>query len=302
MAIILAFLAAVANAFATVLQRLGVESVQPAMRSRGGLMANVLRRPIWFVGLALTTGSFLLQAFALSFGDLSTVQPVMVSEIVFLVLILGVWFHKRLGWREWIGAVGAAAGLGVFLALSYSKPGHGHPDFGDWVLLLVASIGAVGVGLIAARRGPRAFRAACYGVSAGVGFALTAAFIKTVAEEWPRGPGYVFSHPAAYAVAASGLVGLVISQHALDAGPVAASQAALLIVNPLSSIVMGIWLFDDHIHATGGRAVVEGVFLGVMFSSLLVLSQSPLISSSRKAEQLSGPSEIVETQPSGSVI
>jgi uncharacterized membrane protein len=301
-AIILAFLAAVANAFATVLQRLGVESVQSSSGARGGLMAKVLRRPIWFAGLALTTGSFLLQAFALSFGDLSTVQPVMVSEIVFLVLILGIWFDKRLGWREWIGTVGTAIGLGVFLALSYSKPGHGHPDFGDWVLLLVASIGAVGVGLIAAQRGRRSFRAACYGVSAGIAFALTAAFIKTVANEWQHGPIYVFTHPAAYAVAASGLVGLVISQHALDAGPVAASQAALLIVNPLSSIVMGIWLFDDHVHATGARAVVEGVFLGVMFSSLLILSQSPLISASRRAEQLSEHHELTEAQPSGSVV
>ena len=123
-----------------------------------------------------------------------------------------------------------------------------------------------------------------------------------MADEWQHGPGYVFSHPAVYAVAASGLVGLVISQHALEAGPVAASQAALLIVNPLSSIVMGIWLFGDHVHATGSRALVEGVFLGVMFSSLLVLSQSPLISSSRRAEQLSEQSAMTGAQPSGSVV
>ncbi len=97
----------------------------------------------------------------------------------------------------------------------------------------------------------------------------------------------MFSHPAAYSVAVSGLIGLVISQHALDAGPVAASQAAHLIVNPFSSIVMGIWLFKDHVHATGSRAIVEGVFLGVMFYSLLLLSQSPLISSTREAERLS---------------
>ena len=287
MAIVLAFLAAGANAFATVLQRLGVESVQTAGTKRGSLMASVLRRPVWFAGLVLATACFLLQAFALSFGNLSTVQPVMVTEIVFLVLILGTWFHQRLGWREWIGTIGTAVGLGVFLALSYSSPGHAHPQAEDWVLLLGASLGAVAISLLAARHGHRSFRAACYGVSAGVVFALTAAFIKTVADEWTHGPGFVFSHPAAYAVAASGLAGLVISQHALNAGPVAASQAALLIVNPLSSIVMGIWLFGDRVHATGARAVVEGVFLGVMFSSLLVLSQSPLISTSRDAEQLS---------------
>ncbi len=264
-------------------------------------MASVLRRPIWFVGLGLTTASFLLQAVALAFGNLSTVQPVMVTEIVFLVLILGTWFHQRLGWREWVGTVGTAVGLGVFLGLSYSRRGGGQPDSEDWVLLLAAAGAAVLVTLVISRHGPRPFRAASYGASAGIVFALTATFIKTVANEWQHGLGYVFSHPAAYAVAASGLAGLVISQHALDAGPVAASQAALLIVNPLSSIVIGIWLFSDHVHATGARAVLEGVFLGVMFSSLLVLAQSPLISSSREAERLS-TRRVVRDAPVGTPV
>lgn len=286
MSILLALFAALANAAATVLQRLGVESATSGNRTSKKLMAAVLRRPVWFAGLALTTASFLLQSVALAFGNLTSVQPVMVTEIVFLVLILGIWFHHRLGWREWVGTIGTAVGLGVFLGLSYSRRGTGQPDFEDWVLLLAAAGAAVVITLVAAGRGPRAFRAAAYGASAGIVFALTATFIKTVANEWQNGLVYVFTHPAAYAVAASGLVGLVISQHALQAGPVAASQSALLIVNPLSSIVIGIWLFSDHVHATGARAVVEGVFLGVMFSSLLILSQSPLISSTHEAELL----------------
>lgn len=286
MSILLAVFAAVANAAATVLQRLGVESATSGNGTSKKLMAAVMRRPIWFVGLALTTASFLLQSVALAYGNLTSVQPVMVTEIVFLVLILGTWFHQRLGWREWVGTIGTAVGLGVFLGLSYSRRGVGQPDNEDWILLLATAGAAVIITLVAARHGPRAFRAAAYGVSAGIVFALTATFIKTVANEWQHGLAYVFSHPAAYAVAASGLVGLVISQHALEAGPVAASQASLLIANPLSSIVIGIWLFSDHVHATGARAVVEGVFLGVMFSSLLILAQSPLVSTSREAELL----------------
>jgi drug/metabolite transporter (DMT)-like permease len=286
MSIVLALFAAVANAMATVLQRLGVESAVSGTGTSKRLMAAVMRRPIWFAGLALTTASFFLQSIALAFGNLTSVQPVMVTEIVFLVLILGTWFHQRLGWREWVGTVGSAVGLGVFLGLSYSRRGTGQPNAEDWTLLLAAAGAAVIITLIAARHGPRAFRAAAYGVSAGILFALTATFVKTVADEWQHGLAYVFSHPAAYAVAASGLVGLIIGQHALEAGPVAASQAALLIANPMSSIVIGIWLFNNHVHATGARGVVEGVSLGVMFSSLLVLAQSPLVTASHEAELL----------------
>ncbi len=135
-------------------------------------MAAVLRRPIWFAGLGLTTGGFLLQALALSFGNLSTVQPIMVTEILFLVLILGTWFHHQLRWIDWVAAFGTALGLGVFLWLSYSKAGHSYPTEFDWFLLLVAAVGGIGLGVLAAQRGRRSWRATCYGVSTGICFAL----------------------------------------------------------------------------------------------------------------------------------
>lgn len=284
MAVVLALLAAAANALATVLQRIGVEE---ANTGAGGLMASVLRRPIWFAGLSLTTASFLLQAVALSVGDLSTVQPVMVTELLFLLLILGLWFRQKVGVREWIGAAGTASGLGVFLALSAAGPGHETPGRGDWLLLLAASLGAIALSTLAAQRGTRAFRAAAYGVGGGITFALTAAFIKTVADIWPRGMLAVATHWQTYGVALTGLIGLVLAQHALEAGPVAASQSALLVVNPISSIVMGVWLFGDHLHTVGVRLALELVALVVMFAFLLLLSSSPLIAAGTTEQRLS---------------
>jgi drug/metabolite transporter (DMT)-like permease len=283
----LALLAAVANAFATVLERVGVEQAEGHDGSSKALMQAVLRRPIWYAGLLLTTASFLLQALALASGNLSTVQPVMVSEIVFLLAILALWFHKSVGWREWVSASGTAAGLGTFLALSSSTGGDARPGREEWFFLLVACAGAILVTTIAAQRGPRAWRAACFGVGAAVAFALTAACIKAVAEGWSHGFFSVFVHFESYAVAAAGLTGLVLSQHALNAGPVAASQSALLIVNPIASIVMGIWLFGDHIQHGGSRTVLEGVSLGVMCLSLFALSNSPLINQEGVRERLS---------------
>jgi drug/metabolite transporter (DMT)-like permease len=286
MAIVLALLAAGANALATVLQRIGIEEAGSTPGVRGGLIKGILRRPVWFAGLGLATVSFLLQAIALSLGDLSTVQPVMVTELLFLLIILGLWFHRTLGWREWIGASGTAIGLGVFLATSSAVGGHDRPQAEDWLLLLGASIGGIVIATLLTRRGPRSWRAAFFGVAGGIAFALTAAFVKTAADQWSRGPWYVLSHWQAYAVAIAGLCGLVISQHALDAGPVAASQSALLIVNPLASIVMGIWLFGDRLRLSGGREIIEAAFLAVMFLSLFVLSHSPLIASSARDERL----------------
>lgn len=286
MAVIFALLAAAANALATVLQRIGVEEAAPHQAGER-LMASVLRRPIWFAGLALTIASFLLQAIALAVGDLSSVQPVMVTELLFLLAILALWFRRKLGWREWTGAVGTVAGLGAFLAVSAARAGTSRPQAEDWILLLAASLGAIGLSASGARRGPRAWRAAAYGFAGGIAFALTAAFIKSVAEVWSHGLLSVFSHWQTYGIAVAGLGGLVLTQHALQTGPVAASQSALLVVNPISSIIMGVWLFGDHLHTTGGRLAGEFAALAVMFASLLLLSSSPMIAAGAAEEQLS---------------
>ena len=277
--IVLALFAAAANALATILQRIGLEEATAGSPARG-LMASVLRRPVWFAGLAIATASFLLQALALSLGDLSTVQPVMVTELLFLVLILGSRFHHSLGRREWLTVSGTVVGLGAFLALSSARAGTSRPKLEDWLILLGTGAAAVLVASLLARRGSRSWRAACLGTACGVIFALTAAFLKTTADQWSRGPLFVLSHWEAYGIVVAGIAGLVISQHALDAGPVAASQAALLIVNPLASIVMGVFLFGDHLQRSGGRLGLEVAFLVIMFTSLFGLSHSPLISAS----------------------
>jgi drug/metabolite transporter (DMT)-like permease len=287
---VLALLAAAANALAIVLQRIGVEEAAEHRTHANGLMRDLLHRPVWFGGLALMTGGFLLQALALSLGDLSEVQPVMVTEIVFLLVILALGFHRTLHWREWVGAAGTAAGLGAFLFVASPTGGGKEPARGDWLLLLIASVGAIVLALALGRRGPRSWRAACYGVAAALCFALTAAFIKTVSDQWPGGVGSVFTHFEAYGIAIAGYGGLVISQHALNVGPIAASQSAMLIVNPLASIVMGIWLFDDSLQTSLGREALEALSLAVMFVALWLLSHSPLIHPKPEDDQLTRPS------------
>ena len=99
-AIPLAVCAALCNALTTIFQRLGVETAPDAEGPRPEADPACVRRPIWYVGFAAMLGSFLLQAMALGFGGLSVVQPLMVAELVFLVVILRVWFGAPLGWRE----------------------------------------------------------------------------------------------------------------------------------------------------------------------------------------------------------
>ena len=140
----LAVAAALSNALTSVLQRMGVEDAKEEDTLRLSLMTHALRRGVWLAGFGLMIGSFLLQALALHLGDLTEVQPILVTELLFLVFILSTWFDYRIGPREWFGVVLATAGLAGFLYFSSPTTGGnvaGQPRLADRGLLVRLSDG-----------------------------------------------------------------------------------------------------------------------------------------------------------------
>jgi len=287
-AIFLAVGAALCNALTTIFQRLGVETATDSEGRGLKLMRHVLHRPIWYVGFAAMIGSFLLQAAALGFGALSTVQPLMVTELVFLVVILRVWFGAPLGWREATGTVLTVAGLAGFLAMSDAGGGSTIPSTGGWVIVIGACCGAILICLLCTRTGSRPWRSAWFGAAAAISFALGASFTKTTTILFSGGFWQIFGHWEPYGIVVAGLAGLVLTQDAFHAGPITASQATLTIVDPIVSIVIGVGLFDDELRGGIGALAFDAGALLVMCVGLFVLSQSPLIAGSVAQEQL-GP-------------
>jgi len=296
LAIPLAVCAAVCNALTTVFQRLGVETA-PEANGRGlKLLRHVLRRPIWYVGLFAMIGSFGFQATALGFGGLSVVQPLMVSELVFLVVILRFWFGAPLGWREAIGTVLTVAGLASFLAVSNAGGGTTVPTTSGWIIVTSVCVGAVIVCLVCTGlRSSRPWRSAWFGAAAAISFSLSAAFTKATTILFSQGFWQLFGHWEPYAIMVAGLAGLVFTQDAFHAGPITASQATLTIVDPIVSIIIGIGLFDDELRGGIGALAFDAVALLVMCAGLFVLTQSPLIAGTVDQEHL-GKSRLVHTR------
>ncbi len=160
MAYLLAALAAFVNALTSVLQRIGVETAPASTTMRWSLMAHALKRGIWLIGFALMLVVFALQATALRFGELSVVQPVLTTELVFLLLILGTWFRYHLGWREWIGAATLVAGLGGFFLVAAPRGGDALPGNREFLVASVVLTAVIAGFIVAALRGPRWWRAA----------------------------------------------------------------------------------------------------------------------------------------------
>ena len=294
MAYLFALLAALANALSAIFQRIGVQNAPADSAMSLRLVRHALSNAIWFLGLAMIAVGFLLQAVALRFGQLTSVQPLVTTELVFLVLILGTWFRYHLTWREWVGTAAAAGGLAAFLVAAGSAEGTVAPTGRDW-LTTFAVVGAASAACAAAGfTGPRWFRAAAFGASGAVLFALSAALTKQLTDLIGLGWGHVFTNWDPYALLATGVVGLFLIQSSFHAGPVTASQAALTIVDPLVSVVIGIALFGDRIATGGWHLPVEVVSAVAVVAGVLVLSTSPLVAG---AKDESGAADHLVRQP-----
>jgi drug/metabolite transporter (DMT)-like permease len=296
MVYLLAAASALTSAVAGILQRIGVEAAPAGDAMRLRLLTHALRRGIWLAGFGLLLVTFVLQATALRFGTLAVVQPVLTTELLFLIGILAVFFHRHLGWHELVGAFAIVVGLAGFLALAAPAIGKGIPDSKVWGIVTVVIFVASAILVAAGLRGPRWWRAAAFGASAAVLFAYNAALTKATTTLITGGWGHVFTHWESYALGATGLLGFFMLQNALHAGPIASAKAMMVIVNPLVSIVLGVFVFDEHLRSGAGFITSEVLALTVMCAGGFLLSQSPLVAGSTElgaqGEMLRAPAPV----------
>jgi drug/metabolite transporter (DMT)-like permease len=281
MVYLLALGASLANAVTSILQRIGVEDAPESDTMRFRLIAHAVRNRVWLAGFGLMVLSFVMQATALHLGRLSEVQPILTVELLFLVVILGFWFQYSLGWREWVGSVAAALGLAGFLVFADPGRGNGTPTGADWAEVGGACAFAVVCATLLARHGPRWWRAASYGFAGAVSYSFAAACTKEVSGFVARDWVSIFWHWQTYGLAGSGALAVFLAQNAYHAGPIAASQSTLVLVDPLASILIGIALFGDDLRTSGAWGPLEALSLLVLFCGGLLLSNSRLISGVR---------------------
>ena len=266
------------NALTSVFQRMGVEDAPEESTMRLSLMAHAIRRGVWLLGFGFMICSFLLQSFALHIGRLSVVQPILTMELLFLVAILGTYFRFSISAARVDRGGGhrlRAVGLPLLRRPGWRGRGAHQPGLDrrrrQRHLPHRASPWSPPAGVHAGGR------RRCSGARRPSPIAFTAALIKMVsnyaANDWVT----MFEHWQTYGVIAFGLLGLFLTQNAFHAGPLAASQSTLVLVDPLVSICLGIALYGDTLRTSGAYGPLEALSLLVMFMGAVFLSNSPLI-------------------------
>ena len=177
---------------------------------------------------------------------------------------------------EWAWALLLVVGLAVFLGAAQPGTGPALPDDGP-LLLMGAIAAAVAVSAAAVGRGPgRRHRAVLLGLATGIVSGLTASLINyTVALARAEG-WHLFLEWPVYALLVIGAGGIVLSQAAYQAGPLAGALPPLIIADPIVAIIVAVWAFGEEL-ATDKVAVTFEV-IGFSAMSLAIVRLADLAS------------------------
>ncbi|WP_239117381.1 DMT family transporter [Planotetraspora phitsanulokensis] len=283
---ILAVCAAACNALSSVLQRRAARTAPQSEAFKLSLLWDMMRRPVWLGGIGAMIGGFLFQASALNFGMLSLVQPLLIMELPFTMLIIWLMFGIKLNRQLWLAIISVTLGLALLLASASPGGGHQAPTAQDWVItaIVCGGIAAFLIGMAKIKSGSR--RAALLGIASGLGFAVTAALMKESTRLFATEKAAVLTTWPVYAMVAAGIFSVFVLQTALQSGNLVVVQPTLNVTDPVTSIGLGVALFGESIRL-GAWVVLELLGVGLIFYGSVKLAQSPHI----RGQDLMAPKE-----------
>ncbi len=283
-AILLALVASLFTATSSVAQRVAAAPAPGEISFSWRLVLFLVRRPVWFVGILCMIAGFLFQLAALEGGELSLVQPVIATELLFVFAYLAVRNRDRVHARDWVAGVAMAAGLGGFLFLADPSGGSAlHATGWLWLISGAATFAAAGIMAALASvpwrgRAPSAARrAALLSVAAGIAWGFVAAVIKELSSHIGQGWYAVFTNWSPYVLILTGAAAMFLVTNAFQAGPLAASQPGLTIADPLVASLLGVTVFGEHLRSGPAHLTGEAVAVLILTAGVILLSRSPLI-------------------------
>jgi drug/metabolite transporter (DMT)-like permease len=272
MDVVLALVAALCFSLGTVLQQQVASTASEEEARQAGFLLRLARRPRWLAGIASDALGFAAQAAALAIGRLVVVQPLLATSVVFSLPLGAKLGHRRVAWRDMVAALAVTAGLGVFLVVADPTGGREDATTAAWIVSFgVGAVVCAGLAL-AARGQPPARRAGLLGAAAGILFGLSAGLTKATVERLDDGVLEVFTSWHVYALVVVGYASMSLSQRSLQTGALAPAVATQMSLDPITSLLLGIFAFDETVHEDTVGLTAALVAFVVMIAGIVRLA------------------------------
>ena len=302
--LVAAVVAALCYGVAAVMQAVAVRAASHRTSSGGqpvsalgnvdpGLIVRMLHQWRFVASLGLDTLGFLAQLVALRRLPLFAGQAMIAANLAVTAVVAAWMIHIELAWREWLAVAGVIAGVGLLGSSAGAQGATGvSPQFK--LALIVAVAGVAAIGIVASRlRDP--FRTPVLGAVAGLGYGVLAVAARVLPGFTPQ---ELVRDPAAYALAAAGIVSFMLYATALEGGSVTVATAAVVLVETIPPAIVGILLLGDHTRPGLAGVAVLGFILAVVCA--VALARFGQTDEHEQAEARDQPRQCPDGEPSTS--
>jgi hypothetical protein len=237
------------------------------------LFADLAVNRLWLIGITVDIAASAMQAVALHFGPLALVQPILVLDLLFAVLISAALARRRPDRVMGAGLLCCTGGLVLFLAVA--RPQSPAVRVAPAILLPlgVGIAGVIALCLVAWRVSPRRFLPLATAFACGAIFGVTAFLLKEITQTIGLGFNPPSQQWPLYAFIVAEPIGFLLNQNAFQESSLIAPVLAIrTVTDPLVAIAIGLVWLNEHIASSPAAIAAEVAGLIIMSVGVVALA------------------------------
>ena len=287
-AIVASIAAAVVFGIASVADQRSTKRVKRRRALSPRIFVDLARQPLWLASIGGTVIGFALQVLALRYGPLALVEPLLVCDLIFAVLINS-YLRKR--WDPILlgGVVATAIGVAGFLVIARPTNGQATVSF-SVVLPLGVGLAAAVAGCLAVAARNENLRPLALALACGINYGVAAFLVKLVVSDVSGGLVGLLTDWPIYALAVVGPLGFLLNENAFQQGTLIAPVLSIITVcDPLISIALAALWLNEKLSSSAGAIAGEVIFLALMVAGIVVCAH--------RAPHITAPSDAPQASP-----
>ncbi|WP_055492682.1 DMT family transporter [Streptomyces sp. TP-A0356] len=240
------------------------------------LLLDLVKMPRWLGGIGLMVAGMILSAIALAHGEISLVEPLVATNLLFAMAESRRQTKQSLGRQGWAGLALLAGGVTAFIVAGRPQGGVAITDpVRHWVIIGVM----VGLALLLttyAKKSRLIIGPMLLGLAAGLLYGVQDALTRVSGQRLTEG-GWAefFTSWQPYGVLALGVTGLILVQSAFETAPLRMSLPALTAAQPLAGILCGVGFLGDRLRTDTGALAWEAAGLAAIVLGIVLLGLHP---------------------------
>ncbi|TQL00191.1 hypothetical protein FB563_5279 [Streptomyces puniciscabiei] len=274
--LLLAVSAACCLGFGFVLQQNAAQKAPMSDFLSFRLLLDLMRVPRWLGGLGLMIAGMVLGAMALGKGEISLVEPLLATNLLFALALSRYQTGQPLGRQGWAGLLLLAGGVSAFIMAGEPRAGSAISDPLRHWLIIGAMVGAALVLTTYGKRSRLSWGPVLLATAAGLLYGVQDALTRVSGIRFSEG-GFteLFTGWQPYGVLACGVTGLVLVQSAFETAPLRMSLPALTAAEPLAGILCGVGFLGDRLRTDTAALAWEAAGLAAVVAGIVLLGLHP---------------------------